>query len=1076
MSERGGAALVIHPSVTVEDRGIRGNGSMAWAKVKLGDTRFGVASIYGPHDGEGKMNLFEWLKQKADGEHWLLMGDWNLVLLPEDSAGPTPLLKGRLLEGWKAMEQRWELSDLYLQAQRCEGPRFTRQVKRGRRLDQPRRRVVRTHRAHSTRREGSIASPARRARIKEEWQKGWELSQDPVVAWELGWGKIREVFKEFRREDRSKLSKLKEMQSLLAEWREQLNQSATEDQMAEYSSFEKSVHDLQLLEASIARRRSRVKWTSEGDAGTKYFFGCLKSKQLQERILTLEDANGELQKDEGKILNMVQDYYGELYRQDQSVQDQTETREQVLQLVDNTVTEKENENLTDIPGLEEVERIMSLMSPGKSPGLDGLTIEVLKITWEWMKYPCVRMLKEVWTNKRIGKTNKVAVIKLLPKGEGRTKLKQWRPISLLSLTYRLIGKIISERLKKIIPKLVDDDQTGFVAGRSIMDNVLSLKMCQDVTNITGEPSIFCKLDFEKAFDRVHHQYLWETFAKMRFSWNFIQLLQMLVGGGSAKVYLNGRFTETIQLERGVPQGCPVSPLLFALTTQPLMRLLREAERSGVLKGVTIPKGCPLLHKLFADDSGVAIAAGEENFRSLTQVIECFEKISGARLNLAKSVILPMVLDRSEAWLQRTGCRVLGREEEETYLGCKIGKGIRSEHHTRDLGSKITKRLSHWANNFLTWTSKVILLRHVLRSLPVYQFLGLGLENVGYKQLEVPCRVFLWEVNPEGRAKTALISWEKVTKQQENGGLGINPFRNVSEPLKMRYVGRLMGGETSDWANMARFVINHEMRNRSRSTEFRFWSVEEGLLMLPMITTPKDSAVRFLMKSWTRFRKFLTLDTSKWSLPGSLTLKQLSALIKRYWRGRIPFSERIVLPLMKKLGYSVICHLKDENNCWKNFRQKLGEASVEVILQQAYELHRFQSWIKIIALESGTLQESSSWRWEGDSQRWEGWNQSTQFWNKKLQKVEQVEELSSKWQGTSDRLTWKKPWRLLWSSRGSHGLRCGSGDYCTGDSTRGKDPRKCGKRQPSVPDAQAAMLKQYTTCFGPAQSLADYGQS
>ncbi|KAL3691485.1 hypothetical protein R1sor_005136 [Riccia sorocarpa] len=83
-----------------------------------------------------------------------------------------------------------------------------------------------------------------------------------------------------------------------------------------------------------------------------------------------------------------------------------------------------------------------------------------------------------------------------------------------------------------------------------------------------------------------------------------------------------------------------------------------------------------------------------------------------------------------------------------------------------------------------------------------KFLGLGLENISYRKLEVPCRVF-----PEGRAKTALVSWYKIAKQKVKGGLGITLIKDVSETLKMRYVGRVMGRDRADWANMTCFILH-----------------------------------------------------------------------------------------------------------------------------------------------------------------------------------------------------------------------------------------------------------------------------
>ncbi|KAL3681900.1 hypothetical protein R1sor_024856 [Riccia sorocarpa] len=349
-------------------------------------------------------------------------------------------------------------------------------------------------------------------------------------------------------------------------------------------------------------------------------------------------------------------------------------------------------------------------------------------------------------------------------------LRNWRPISLMSLAYKIVSKILATRLRRVVAKLVDKEQTGFIEGRNIMDNVVSLKLGQEMTEATGESAIFCKLDFVKAFDRVQHNFLWATLRKMGFAESFIEMVQLLINGRRAKVHTNGLTTKFFTLERGVRQGCPVSPLLFVLSTQPLMRLLREAEQKEDLRGVHIPRGKPLLHRLFANDSGVANAADERNFQNLCRIIERFEGVSGAQLNLSKSVIIPMALRRNPTWLVNTGCKILAEGEEVTYLGCSAGIKTGDSNMLKDLTERSNRKLTHWGNRFLSWSSRVILLKHTLRSIPVYQFLGLSLSGGGYKQLEAAGRDFLWGKTDAGKTRKALVAWNSVTKPYKEGAI------------------------------------------------------------------------------------------------------------------------------------------------------------------------------------------------------------------------------------------------------------------------------------------------------------------
>ncbi|KAL2650282.1 hypothetical protein R1flu_018410 [Riccia fluitans] len=242
--------------------------------------------------------------------------------------------------------------------------------------------------------------------------------------------------------------------------------------------------------------------------------------------------------------------------------------------------------------------------------------------------------------------------------------------------------------------------------------------------------------------------------------------------------------------------------------------------------------------------------------------------------------------------EETGCQVLNAGQFIMYLGCRFGIEGTEEERSRDLQDKIQRKLSKWVNRFLTWASRVILLQHILRAIPVYKFLGLGLRTTSYNKLETPCKAFLWGMNSDNKAKTALVSWNTVTKRKENGGLHLRPFKRVSEVLKMRYLGHLMHGEQTDWAQMVRYFIRQQLQKRTYNREIRLWTAEEGLLLLPLITTPQSEMTNNFIKSWLHFRKFLHLDEKDLALPGNLTLKQLKALTDRYLSRR-PFNDRVI---------------------------------------------------------------------------------------------------------------------------------------------------------------------------------------
>ncbi|KAL2649540.1 hypothetical protein R1flu_017668 [Riccia fluitans] len=134
---------------------------------------------------------------------------------------------------------------------------------------------------------------------------------------------------------------------------------------------------------------------------------------------------------------------------------------------------------------------------------------------------------------------------------------------------------------------------------------------------------------------------------MGFAEGFIRFTKGLVEDSTSKIHANRQFSEKIQIERGVKQGCP---LFFAIATQPSMTLLKSREMEERIHGLHLQGQNYTLHNLFADDSEVMLQAAEENFNELKEAIATYETISGVKLNICKSTIIPVTMGTTPSWL------------------------------------------------------------------------------------------------------------------------------------------------------------------------------------------------------------------------------------------------------------------------------------------------------------------------------------------------------------------------------------------------------------------------------------------
>lgn len=131
------------------------------------------------------------------------------------------------------------------------------------------------------------------------------------------------------------------------------------------------------------------------------------------------------------------------------------------------------------------------------------------------------------------------------------------------------------------------------------------------------------------------------------------------------------------------------------------------------------EGLTLYHKLFADDVGIFIPAIETNFIKLQEILHLYEVASGAKLNLSKSIIIPLALPTIPQWVYDTGCIVSGSGIIKKYLGVPFGLQLKSTKLHNFCLDKIGKHISGWLNKLLSFTSKTILLQHVLHNINVY---------------------------------------------------------------------------------------------------------------------------------------------------------------------------------------------------------------------------------------------------------------------------------------------------------------------------------------------------------------------
>jgi hypothetical protein len=227
---------------------------------------------------------------------------------------------------------------------------------------------------------------------------------------------------------------------------------------------------------------------------------------------------------------------------------------------------------------------------------------------------------------------------LVPKKGDKTSLKNWRPISLLNIDYKIISKVMATRLSKVMSSIISSDQTCCVPGRDIADNVLAMRDLVEFISDQNMGGYLIKIDQEKAFDRVNHNYLFKVLHRFGFPDYFIDWIKIFYTEVCSSVKINGYLSDSFPILRGIRQGCPLSALLYVLSAEPVRNLIVNNPH---IKGIDVFDQKALLFQ-HADDSTAFV----KDFDSVKVICNCFDtynRASGSKVNLGKSEILPLGL-------------------------------------------------------------------------------------------------------------------------------------------------------------------------------------------------------------------------------------------------------------------------------------------------------------------------------------------------------------------------------------------------------------------------------------------------
>lgn len=370
-----------------------------------------------------------------------------------------------------------------------------------------------------------------------------------------------------------------------------------------------------------------------GEASSSYFFKQVKAAHAKAVIAQLRTEKGGMVSDPKGMVEAASSFYQESFRE----KDIDGSKEHVfLGFLREKVPPEEASDLDRPFELEEVEAALRGLPTNKVPGCDGLPREFYVTFWEILGRDFLLVDKAVYDSGLLGSSMREGILTLLYKKGERDNLGNYRPITLLCADYKVVARVLAGRLRKALPHVIHEDQTCGVEGRSIQWNLSLVRDCIAWAQDRGVHLMLVGLDMEKAFDKVHHGFLFSVLERMGFGAGFMRWVEILYTAVGSRVLVNGHAGEVVPQQTGVRQGCPLSPLLFVLYMEPLAAAIRADAR---IRGLRPPGGGSSEVKIsqYADDMTLFLTS-EGSVARAVEVLGEFGLASGARVNLGKSSV------------------------------------------------------------------------------------------------------------------------------------------------------------------------------------------------------------------------------------------------------------------------------------------------------------------------------------------------------------------------------------------------------------------------------------------------------
>ena len=635
----------------------------------------------------------------------------------------------------------------------------------------------------------------------EDYVKGiYELIDKTVndyleVGYKLVWELCRIRIKEFSIRFCKNENRIHKSRILVLE--DRLKNNVYKDEYEKQSIL----NELDMLYRSRSRGaqiRSRAQYIEDGEKSTSFFLGLENSRQ-KKNVLKVIKQKGETHTSSEALLNAAAaDFYDELYK---SCKPKSNDISHYLQNLTNLkrLTDIERDSIEGKITLAEASNAIKCLKPNKSPGLDGIPAEFYVKFWDKIGNIIVNSFNESYDDGILSESQRQAVISLIFKKGDAELLHNYRPISLTNSDYKILAFCLANRLQIVIKNIIHPGQVAYIKGRFIGTNVRLVHDIMEFYEKTERGGILFALDFQKAYDSLEWEFLFQALREFNFGEMFISWIKTLYSHPVSFVKNNGYLSRPIDIQRSVRQGCPVSCLLFIIAVEIMGHKIRNDKK---LKGVTIPNCHINLKMLQYADDGIAFLNTIEELETLIDIVTEFGNLSGTKLNLTKCEGLWHGAFKDN----QKNCDILNirwPEEPIRCLGIYISNDVElndSLNWTKKL-DKMRLLINSWKKRDLTIFGKVCVLKQLVMPQILYSASLLYIPDYVTKEVNTIFYDFIW-------GKKEYVKRNTLISDVANGGINMIDIESMFQAVKCSWAVRLFNADEYEiWPTIARNVYN-----------------------------------------------------------------------------------------------------------------------------------------------------------------------------------------------------------------------------------------------------------------------------